>query len=254
MGKDRQGDVKAAGRTLDLFEIFARQLAPLSLSELAQLMDIPVSSTHALVKTLRARGFLYVLENRKRIYPTRRMQVLANQIAGMDPVVEILAPTLQALQEASGETLMLGKRQGDMVIYLDVVESRSAIRYSPQPGERKPLHSSAIGKAMLSLETDEAIRQTLETVGQPRITANTLTDPAALIADIRQGREQGVFITRGENVVDLMGMATLVRLGEESVGIAIGGPLSRMMEKERTCRELLAAARQDIAAMEAAPI
>jgi len=250
MSKDQQGDVKAAGRTLDLFEIFARHPEPLSLSELAKQMGAPVSSIHALVKTLRARGFVYVFEDRKLLYPTRRMQVLTNRIAENEPVVELLAPILQRLQEASDETIMLGKRQDDVIVYLDVQECQRPIRYAPHPGERKPLHSSAIGKAMLSLETDDDIRRTLSIVGQPRVTANTLTDLDALIADIRNGREQGVFVTRGENVADVMGIAMVVQLGGEPAGIAIGGPMPRMIEKEQICRDLLAAARRDILALE----
>jgi hypothetical protein len=128
--------------------------------------------------------------------------------------------------------------------------ARPAIRYAPHPGERKPLHSSAIGKAMLSLETDDDIRRTLSIVGQPRVTANTLSDIDALIADIRNGREQGIFVTRGGNVADVMGIAMVVRLAGEPAGIVIGGPMPRMIEKEQICRDLLAAARDDILALE----
>lgn len=249
MSEDRQDNVKAAGRTLDLFEIFARHPEPLSLSELAQQMGTPVSSTHALVKTLRARGFLYVLEDRKLIYPTRRMQVLSNQIAENDPVVEILSPILERLQVESDETVILGKRQGDMVVYLDVLESQRSIRYSARPGDRKPFHSSAIGKAMLSLVSDDEIRKTVNKVGQSRVTKSTLTEPEDLVKDIREGRERGVFITRGENVADVMAISMPFRLGGEPVGIAIAGPMPRMIAKEQDCVQLLAAAKQESEAM-----
>lgn len=177
------------------------------------------------------------------------MQVLTNQIAKNESAVELLAPILQRLQEDSDETIILGKRQDEMIVYLDVLECQRPIRYAPQPGERKPLHSSAIGKAMLSLGTDDDIRQAVSIVGQPGVTANTLTELDVLLADIQEGRERGIFITRGENVADVMGIAMVFRLGGGPVGIAIGGPMPRMIEKEQLCRDLLAAARRDIDAM-----
>jgi IclR family transcriptional regulator, acetate operon repressor len=252
MSAEKQDSVKAAGRTLDLFEIFARQRGPLSLSELAQLMGTPVSSTHALIKTLRARGFLYVLEDRKLVYPTRRMLVLAQQIAANDPMVELLLPVLDEIRVESGETVILGKRQGDAVVYLEVLESQRSIRYSARPGDRKPLHSSAIGKAMLSLLPDPEVVALLGDAGQPRVTEKTLTDERVLLADLAEGRARGLFITRGENVPDVMAIALPFSLGGEPGGIAIAGPMHRVAEKEKACSDLLLSAGTAIAAMESA--
>ena len=52
--------VKGASRTLDLLEVFTEAQAPMSLTELAQRTGIPLSSCHALVRTLQTRGYLYV--------------------------------------------------------------------------------------------------------------------------------------------------------------------------------------------------
>ena len=55
----RSDPVKAAARALDLFEAFSEAQRPLTLTELAQRIGAPMSSCHALVRTLRARGYLY---------------------------------------------------------------------------------------------------------------------------------------------------------------------------------------------------
>ena len=52
-------DVKVALRTLNLFELFAKQRQPLVLSDLAEQLDIPSSSCLALIRTLSQRGYLY---------------------------------------------------------------------------------------------------------------------------------------------------------------------------------------------------
>ena len=51
-------DVKTAGRTVDLFEVFAEAKSPLTLSELARALDAPQSSCFNLLRPLEARGSL----------------------------------------------------------------------------------------------------------------------------------------------------------------------------------------------------
>ena len=142
--------VTAVERVLDIFEAFHKVQKPLSLTGLAEITGIPKSSCHAIVGTLTARGYLYSLTRPRALYPTRRFLDIARTIHENDPFVERVMPLLERLGEASRETVILGKRQGDAVIYLQVVESPHPIRYSAKPGEFKPLHSSSIGKALLA--------------------------------------------------------------------------------------------------------
>lgn len=244
-------NVKTAGRTLDLFEVFAESRGPLSLTELAQAMDSPLSSTHALVRTLRARGYLYVLEDRKLIYPTKRILNIARWMTRQDPLIELAQAEMKRLLGETNETIILGKRQGEYITYLEVIESSQSIRYSAQPGDTKPLHSSAIGKATLSLLPDDEILELVGKLGAERITDATIVSPQILLDDIRAGRQQNVFVTRGENVPDVMGIALSLRLAGEEVGIAIAGPINRLSEKEAEYAALLKTTQRNLNEMEA---
>ena len=241
MCADKTDNVKTAGRTLDLFEVFARKRAPMSLSELAHEIGSPVSSTHALVRPLRARGFVYVLDDRRMIYPTKRILSVAERIAQNDPVVELALPALTKLQRQSDETVILGKRQQDHIVYLEVLESANSIRYSARAGDTKPLHSSSIGKAMLSLVPESDLPALLERIGQKRVTDQTIT------TDLAESRASRTFVSRGENVADVMGLATLVNIGNEAFGISIVGPMPRLLAKEEPCRGYLDELRQTFA-------
>ena len=50
-----------------------------------------------------------------------------------------------------------------------------------------------------------------ETIARPKITANTIDDLARLTGDIAEGRRNGYFVTRGENVPDVWAVAKAVR-------------------------------------------
>lgn len=218
----------ALARSLDIFEIFGAARKPLSLSEIARTIGAPVSSCHLLLRTLLDCGYLYSFGRRKLYYPTRRLYDVACSIAAPDTLIEEMRPTLESLAGRSGETVILGKRQGDAVLYLEVLESTSTVRYTARAGEYKPLHSSAIGKALLGAQAPDELDAWLRSHALQRVTPATLTNAAQLKANLQQGRKRGYFVTRGENVADVMAVASSFSLAGEVFGVAIAGPLKRM--------------------------
>lgn len=220
--------VTAVERVLDIFEAFDRAQKPLSLTDLAEMTGIPKSSCHAIVGTLQARGYLYSLTRPRALYPTRRFFDLARAIHEKDPFVERVMPMLERLRDASRETVILGKRQGDAVIYLQVVEGPHPIRYSANPGEFKPLHSSSIGKALLGSMKEAELRAFVAGRPLPQVTGATLTGEDELVADILESRRKGFFLTRGENVPDVWAVSAFLSVHSETLAVAIAGPRHRM--------------------------
>lgn len=226
-GRDQ---VKASARTLDLFEAFATAGGPLSLTEIAQRIKVPISSCHSLIRTLQMRGYVYVLDERKRIYPTKRLAAIAHAIGRYDPVLERLSPIVTSLAKITGETVIVGKMQGDIVIYLDVVPGSHTIRYTASPGDTFPTHASAIGKSALSLLGDADLDKAISLLTFTPFTHATIVDPVAFKADIIAGRARGYFLTRGETVAEVMGMSTPHLFGGEAYAIGVAGPTSRLEE------------------------
>jgi DNA-binding IclR family transcriptional regulator len=220
--------VKAASRTLDLFEAFAEAGGPLSLTEISQRISVPISSCHSLIRTLQMRGYVYVLEERKRIYPTKRLLGIAQAIGRYDPVLERLSPIVNNLARKTGETVIVGKMQGEIVIYLDVVPGSHTIRYTASPGDTFPTHSSALGKSTLSLLGDEALDKAISKLKLTQLTDATITDAKTFKKDIVSGRQRGYFLTRGETVTDVMGISIARRIGGEPYAIGVAGPSSRL--------------------------
>lgn len=220
--------VTSALRTLRVFEVFADQQRPLSLTELAEELGIPKSSCHAIVNTLSDRGYLYTLTRPRGLYPTKKLAMLMERVMAKDAFVQRATPLLEALRDQTEETIILGKLHGQSVIYLEVFESRQAIRYSARQGDRKPLHSSSIGKAMLGTMKEADLHAVLRQLPMPSITDATTTDPDSLFEDIRRSKKRGYYLTQGENVRDVWAVAATVAMGSEHFGVAIAGPQHRM--------------------------
>lgn len=220
--------VTAVDRVMAIFEAFGTMGRPMSLTELAERIGAPKSSVHAIVATLIQRGYLFSFSRPRALYPTRRLYDAAAELLKHDPLLARTTPLLQRLRDTSTETVILGKRQGDAVIYLQVFEGLNAIRYSARPGEFKPLHSSAMGKALLGSLPAAELRATLQTLERPAVTAATIVDAEALAADIAASRRRGYSLTRGENVTDVWALATTITLGAETLGVTLAGPRHRI--------------------------
>ena len=233
--------VSAVERVLDILELFHQRKAPLSLTELSTLAGIPKSSCHAITTTLAKRGYLYSLGKPRVLYPTRRIYDVAREVHDNDPYLLRFTPLLERLRDSCRETVILGKRQGDKIIYLQVVESENPIRYTAKPGEFKPLHSSSIGKAMLGSLKESEMRAAVAELEMSNITQTTLVDADALIEDLLEGKRRGYFLTRGENVSDVWAIASYLNVNSETLGIAIAGPQHRMEKALAESAQLLLA-------------
>jgi DNA-binding IclR family transcriptional regulator len=243
-------DVKLVARTLDLFERFATEQRPLPLTELARLMDVPVSSCLALARTLVSRGYLYEVKKRGGYYPTRRLLQLAQAIDAVDPVVEMLHARLVGLRDATGETIVLGKIHDAAVVYLDVVESSKAIRYIVKPGELRPVHANSIGKAIfgeLSPEQQQALAAKLKF---ERMTDRTTADLAALVTQTESAKKRGWHVNLGESAPELSAVAIAVSVGGDLYGISVVGPTERIEKQQEAHGVELVRVKQEIEAQE----
>ena len=222
---------RSALRALEVFEAFRAARRPLSLSETAKMTDMPVSTCHGVFRALEQRGYLYFGAGRE-AYPTRRLWDLAHDINASDPVALRLEPALTALRDDVDETVILGVRHGDSVLYLLVLESAKAIRYSSQAGEHKPLHSSAIGKVMLGAMEPDELDAWARSADLRKITDRTIVSPTRLKTEIGEARARGYYVTHGENVSDVVAIAAPLRIGTATFGVAIAGPLQRLVDRE----------------------
>jgi len=215
-------------RMLAIFETFERERRPLSLKELSDLCRIPASTCHNLVHMLLKHSYLYQTGQRKDFYPTRRLYDMGATILASDLVLQRLMPVMEGLRDTTGETIILGKRQKDHVVYLEVLESPQVIRYSARPGDTKPLHSTCIGKTVLSALDEAEARRLLDDCPPFRVTPQTITSVAGLLEDLAHGREAGFFTTRGENVADVTALAAPIPINDELFGLAVAGPSHRV--------------------------
>lgn len=235
--------VKMAVRVVELIELFAKEKQPLALSEMARLLEMPVSTCLGLLRTLEQRGYLYETGRRQGFYPTNRLLAMARVIAAHDPVLDRVKPALTELRNAAGETVVLGKLQPPgRVVYLDVVDAPQAIRYVAQAGETREAYANSLGRALLSVLKPEARHALLAAGRLERLTDTTLTEPDAIEREIDRSLARGWFANLGESVSDLAGFAWPLRINGESYAISVAGPRYRLESRAEEVAAMLRAA------------
>jgi DNA-binding IclR family transcriptional regulator len=233
-------DVKTAVRVFDVINLFAEVRQPMIYSEIARRTGIPLSSCHALLQTMVAKGYLYAPGVKAGYYPTQRLLHVARDICSEDPLTLQFQPLLSALRDATGETAALAALAGHRVVYLDVMESRQKIRYSDAPGGFMFLHASAAGKALLGA-LDTSARTRLLDACEPleAFTDGTVVDRRVFEREVEQGVRNGWHRSTGENVEDVAGLARGFTIHGEAFALVIGGPKARLLKNEARAVEAL---------------
>ncbi|WP_432993767.1 IclR family transcriptional regulator [Dactylosporangium sp. CA-233914] len=239
--------VKSAGRTLDLLELLADQPQPWTLVDLARALDIPKSSLHGLLRTLTSRGWVRTDDTGTRFrLGMRALRVGAAYLDG-DDTVGLLGGVLDELSRRFGETVHLGRLDGDQVIYLAKRESAHRLRLYSAIGRRLPAHATALGKALLAEHPDQAADRML-TWPLPRLTPNTVTDRRTFHTALAAVRAAGYAVDREENTEGIMCIAMAVPLATPAVdAVSISVPLTRLQPDLETA--IVAALRETLGSL-----
>jgi DNA-binding IclR family transcriptional regulator len=231
---------KIVERTLDLLELFAKEKRPLTLSDIAHLLKIPLSSCHDVVQAMRARGYIYELAPRAGYYPTSRLHALGKEIGNSDPVLMRAELLLRSLRDTLDESVLLSKVSGLNATYLLAFEPTHPLRMLVKIGDTvRSLHGTSAGKALLSSLDDRALTAFLKSAKLGPLTKQTITSETALRKDIELGKKRRWFLNRGESLNGVTTVSALFRWNSSIYIVTIAGPSSRLDQKLENVVNLL---------------
>ena len=169
-------------------------------SEIARITGLPISTVHRILQELVVLG--WVQESDDHSYRVGvRLLSLAGRAGDDSEVARIARPILRALCEQTGHTVHLALRQGDEAVYVDKLDGRRVYQMRSRIGLSIPLHSTAIGKALLARLPDDEIRLIAARTGLPARTERTITDVPTLLAHLTLVRRHGFAVDDEENEV-----------------------------------------------------
>lgn len=133
-------------RGLDLLE--AATAGPMGLAELSTTLKLNRSTVHRLASALVDRGYLKFVPREGYMLGAKLLELgyCARQQINLPRVAR---PHLERLAELTEDTVHLGVMDDSKALYLDKIPGRRRIEVSSRVGERHPLCSTGLGKALL---------------------------------------------------------------------------------------------------------
>lgn len=221
--------VHKALAVLDKLAGFVRQHPEgVSLSELGRAAGVTSSSAFRYLRPLIAYGLVAQDPATGRYRLGLKVVELAGIYLESVNLRTVARPFAEELGRRTQETVYLGVPNGLEVVYLDRIESPWPVRLHTTLGGRNPLHCTSLGKAMLA--ADPALAALVLSRPLPARTERTLTEPAALAADLEavRGRGYAVDDLENESEVRCVGAAILDHTGAVAGAISVSGPASRL--------------------------
>ena len=171
---------------------------------------------------------------------------LARQSYGLS---EAALPAMTALVEDVGESVLLTRRTGGLVVCVDRVEpATGAVRISYERGSTLPLNAGASALVLLAWIPEEEARRLLEAAELQRFTPATLTDVDMLMKRLAHIQRAGYSVTRGELDPDVLGIAAPIRdeQGHVVAAVSVAALASRVFPEAEGefARKVLEAARE----------
>jgi IclR family acetate operon transcriptional repressor len=202
--------VKTLRKALAVLDAFASAERPLSVAEVAVRAGVTRPTAHRLVQTLVAEGYLSQDPRDGRIAPGYSVLKLAGSLLDTNRVRLEALPHLEGLARTSGERANLGILHRNQTLYLAGVEKPSLPTIYSRFGKTIPAYSSSLGKAMLAYLSEPELRDYLRDEVLHKRTDATMTDEAALRAELATIREDGVAIDREEHAVGVFCIASAI--------------------------------------------
>ena len=232
-------------RVLQILELIASDSGGRRLADLSRDLQIAKSTLVPILQTLCQQHYLSQNEAGQYQAGTALFRMGA-AFAGKFPVLEYVHSQLETLVAQLGETCYFGVLDDGHVLYLEKADSPQPLRMLTAVGRRLPAYATGIGKALLSDLPEETVRR-LYANGLEPLTEHTVTDMAALIAQLAQTRRNGYAWEVEESTPHVRCFAVPVRkFGTIVAAVSISIPLFRYEEGQRAqiISQLQAAAAQ----------
>ncbi|RNL60677.1 IclR family transcriptional regulator [Nocardioides marmoriginsengisoli] len=221
---------RAIDRAVDLLNAFHDFDADVSVSELCERLDLPLSTAHRIAQAL-VRGRFLVQDSETEKYYLGPALLTLGQLAGRRIGLLAANEILAEVVERTGETAAIAVVRGSRASMVSWVESQQALRVHLGAGPVIAMHATAVGKLFLSLEPDR--KAAVERLGPlMRYTPTTITDPRNLIKELAKIAEQGYSVNSEEMNESVRSLAVPIEDagGTTVAALCVEGPVQRITD------------------------
>ncbi|WP_020405624.1 IclR family transcriptional regulator [Hahella ganghwensis] len=226
------GQVQSLVRGLTVLERLAESSVALNLTEVAERVRLPTSTTHRLLNTLLQLGYVSQDHERGEWSVGVKAFSVGNAYLKSRDYVSAARPFMRELVLESGETCNLAIMQEGGPVFVAQIECDEMMRMVAKLGSHAPLHASGVGKSMLAGESEAEIRRLLGADELQEFTPKTITTVGSMWEELDRIRQQGFAVDNEEQSMGLRCIAANIynEYSEVVAAISISGPVQRITE------------------------
>jgi IclR family acetate operon transcriptional repressor len=213
----------AVGRALSILEMVAESNKGLSNSDLSRRLKIPKSSASYILRVLEKRDYLQRDAGGKYRLGLKLLSLTGGAMTHLD-VREVAKPILvEFLKKSRLPEVHLAVLDNGRAVYIEKIEDeKSFIKMDIWVGHRLPVHTTAIGKILVSFLPEEEILRILELRGMERKTRKSITNPQKFLREAARVRQYGFAVDDEENAEGVRCIAAPIFDAKGNIAAALG--------------------------------
>jgi DNA-binding IclR family transcriptional regulator len=225
-------EVPSIKRAFAILDTLGESSFGMTVREVSDAHKLPYSTAFYLLETMRESGYVERNEESKKYVLGYKVMALRNGVAnrGLHKLRTIAAPLLAELTEITELTGHLAVLERDEAIYVYRHEPSRFVRLNTWVGKRNPLHSTAVGKALLMELPEARLRELLASYRFNRRTPKTIASLSQFLEEMERSRSRGYAVDDGEDEPEGRCVAAPIRAeqGEVIASMGISGILTQI--------------------------
>jgi len=236
--------IQVIARAAAILRVLESESGGLSLGQIAKRTDLPRSTVQRIVNALAEEQLLIAATPNARVMlGPAIIRMAANTRFDFATFVR---PHLEALAEATGETVDLSMQRGDKMVFVDQIISNHRLTAVSAVGNSFPTFCCANGKAALALLSDDEISILLQNQLYEE-TPNTITSVRKFMQEIKSVRENMVAVDNEEHSEGISAVGTAFHdPSGRTFAVSVPVPTTRFVRSHESITKALLAFREKL--------
>lgn len=224
-------------RHFDLLELLVEEPDGLSLTLIAERLEMPKSAAHRVLNALQTRGYVNQVPVNRHYQASLRLTCMGLKLLSAVGLIDVTQPVLDRLASQTGELARMTAADGDRLHWVAKAQgARSGLRYDVETGGQPRLYCTATGHAWLSTMSNEHALRIVYAQGWPEPTPEQPNAPRTiddLLTRLSVARERGFAHVSSSATLGTTAVAVAIQpeSGSPAVGtVSVAGPYVRIDE------------------------
>ena len=202
--------INSLARGFKLLEKMADAGVPLTLSQVAEAMEMTLPTAYRFLYTLQAIELIEKEPDRKAYRITPKVLKLGYGVFKSSELWNTAHHHLVRASQKYGETFNLAVLEDDQILYIDRVKTQSILSINLEIGSKLPAYCTSMGRVLLAWLPMEEARRRLKRNPREKHTGDTVTNLNKLEAILAHVRRSGFAVNNGELAPELSSAAAPV--------------------------------------------